>query len=64
MQVHGDALLTFCRVRPNEWKTPVLARRSFDLQQFWLWAACFTPEHDYLGKYVQPAFSRLPLTYR
>ena len=63
-QVHGDVLLGWCRMRANEWGTPVVSRRSFDLQQFWLWAACLVPEWEYANLRSQPLMARLPLSYR
>ena len=64
MQVHGDALLTYCRLRPNEWGTPVVSRRSFTVGQFWMWVACFLPEFEYAVGRSQLMMARLPPAFR
>lgn len=51
-------------MRPNEWGTPVVGRRSFTLRQFWLWASCFMPEHYFIVGRSQPVLSRMPVSFR
>ena len=63
-QVHGDALVSYCRLRPCEWRTPSVKWASFPLPLFWAWAGAGMPGPEYAHKCNMPLIANLPHTYR
>ena len=63
-QVHGDALVSYCRLRPCEWRTPSVKWASFPLPLFWAWAGAGMPGPEYAHKCNMPLIATLPHTYR
>lgn len=63
-QVRGDALVSYCRLRPCEWRTPSVKWASFPLPLFWAWAGAGMPGPEYAAKCNMPLIAALPHTYR
>lgn len=58
--VHGDLVLSNCRLRSNEQRMPVMIWGHFTLDQFWAWAGSLLPSAEYAASTKIPALARLP----
>jgi len=61
--VHGDALLSAVRLRPNEWGTPVVKYGAFALRDYAPWAAAGLPASEHGGRVGMPLLACLPLRF-
>lgn len=65
-QVRGPALVSYVRMRPCEFKTPVVKWESFPLELMWRWTPELLPLVDCCGPRVLPqsVLRRPPKLYR
>ena len=63
--VHGDAFLTYTKVRHNGWLVPAVVFDSdFTLEVFWQWAHGLLPEVEFVNRASSALISRLPSVFR
>ena len=63
--VHGNALLTYTKIRHTAWLVPAVVFSSdFTLDVYWEWVHGLLPELEYVNKGTNALVSRLPTVYR
>lgn len=62
--VHGDALLSFTKIRPNEWRTPCMKWEPFTLAMYRAWLGSALPTAHYASTCSMPLLAALPPAYR
>ncbi|KAA6429242.1 MAG: hypothetical protein FRX49_00638 [Trebouxia sp. A1-2] len=63
--VHGDAFLTYTKIRHNGWLVPaVVVNSDFTLDVFWQWVHGLLPEVEHVNRAANALVSRLPAIFR